>query len=309
MRSTDVLLSEAERIALMEPPAGRIRAVLDTDAYNEIDDQFAIAYALLSGEKIDLEAIYAAPFHNERSTGPEDGMIRSHQEIGRVLERMPEPFGGPVLEGSRAWMGGPREPVTSPAAEDLISRAKDGESPLYVIAIGAITNVASAILAAPEIISRVVVVWLGGNPSNWRTAEEFNLRQDLHASRVLFDSGVPLIHVPCVNVAEHLCTTEAEVERYVKGRGGLGDYLHEVYADVFKDHFARSRVIWDLAPVAWLVNHTWVPTALVHSPILNDNLTWSHDPERHLVREAYAVSRDEVFGDLFRKLEAVTRSV
>lgn len=41
--------------------------VLDTDTYNEIDDQFALAYALLSGDRVDVEAIYAAPYYNDRS--------------------------------------------------------------------------------------------------------------------------------------------------------------------------------------------------------------------------------------------------
>src|SRR5437868_5321521 len=66
-------LSAARRIELLEPPAGHVRMVVDTDTYNEIDDQFALVYALLSPERMTCEAIYAAPFHNQRSSGPEDG--------------------------------------------------------------------------------------------------------------------------------------------------------------------------------------------------------------------------------------------
>ena len=51
-----------QRLQMLQPPIGRIRAVLDTDTYNEIDDQFAIVQTLLSAERIDLEGIYAAPF-------------------------------------------------------------------------------------------------------------------------------------------------------------------------------------------------------------------------------------------------------
>ncbi|MDB5059507.1 MAG: Inosine/uridine-preferring nucleoside hydrolase, partial [Chloroflexi bacterium] len=67
-------LAESTRVARLESPTSTIHMVLDTDTYNEIDDQFAIAYALLSPERIVVEAIYAAPFHNDRSTGPGDGM-------------------------------------------------------------------------------------------------------------------------------------------------------------------------------------------------------------------------------------------
>src|SRR5689334_9708624 len=151
-------LSATRRLELLDPPTGRVRMVLDTDTYNEIDDQFALVYALLSPERIACEAIYAAPFHNQRSTGPEDGMLKSYDEIGRVLERLGRASAGLVYKGSARWLPSPSQPVPSPAAEDLIARAKDDSAgPLYIVAIGAITNVASALLAAPEIAERIVV--------------------------------------------------------------------------------------------------------------------------------------------------------
>ena len=63
-------MAEETRVRLLQPPKGKVKAVLDTDTFNEIDDQFAVVYALLSPEKIDLQAIYAAPYFNEKSTGP-----------------------------------------------------------------------------------------------------------------------------------------------------------------------------------------------------------------------------------------------
>jgi len=148
---------------------------------------------------------------------------------------------------------------------------------------------------------------LGGNASYWPTAAEFNLKQDLHASRILFDSGVPLVHVPCLPVTDHLCTTEAEIDRFVKGRGAIGDYLSATYSGYYEDHVGRSRAIWDVGPLAWLVNPAWVDSVLTHSPILTAEQTWSHDPHRHLVREIRYVQRDPIFGDLFHKLEAAAR--
>ncbi len=55
-------------------PNRKVDIVLDTDAYNEIDDQFAIGYALLSPEHIKVKAIYAAPFHNKKSSNAKDGL-------------------------------------------------------------------------------------------------------------------------------------------------------------------------------------------------------------------------------------------
>ncbi|MBW7457493.1 nucleoside hydrolase, partial [Paenibacillus sepulcri] len=139
-------LSEDLRVRRLQPPAGKINMVLDTDTYNEIDDQFAIVYALLSKDKINLQAIYAAPFHNELSDGPKDGMEKSYDEIIRILEQMNEPAGGFVFRGSEGYLPGPQEPVDSEAARDLIAKAMAApdDEPLYVVAIAAITNIASA---------------------------------------------------------------------------------------------------------------------------------------------------------------------
>jgi inosine-uridine nucleoside N-ribohydrolase len=297
-------LTPAQRLSLLEPPADKIRMVLDTDTYNEIDDQFALVYALLSPERLEVEAIYAAPFHNRRSSGPADGMHKSFDEIVRVLSRLGKPSNGFVFEGATRWLSDNYEPALSPAVEDLIARARATRfGPLYVVAIAAITNIASALLLAPDIIDRIVVVWLGGHPTYWHHTNEFNLKQDMQAARVMFDSGVALMRVPCINVAEHLRTTQAELERFVKGRGAVGDYLYTIYSAYYDDHFARSKELWDIGPIAWLLNPEWVDSALIPSPILTAERTWSYDPHRHAMREAYALRRDAIFADLFRKLE------
>jgi inosine-uridine nucleoside N-ribohydrolase len=305
-------ITDIERLRLLEPPQGPVRIVLDTDTANEIDDQFALAYALLSPERITLEAIYAAPFGNDRSNGPADGMERSYDEIMRVLARMDRSGDGLVFKGSTAWLPAAEEPVQSAAADDLVQRASAAHAdPLYVVAIGAITNVASALLQAPQIAPNIVVVWLGGNPSYWPRATEFNVEQDMHAARVIFDSGVPLVHVPCINVTEHLRTTQAEMERFVHGRGAIGDYLFEIFSGYRDDHFARSKEIWDLGALAYLVDPTWFDGVLIHSPILTDDRRWSSDPHRHLIRELRSLQRDAIFADLFHKLAhaAIPRTV
>jgi len=296
---------EAFRIQRLAPPTGRVSMVLDTDTANEIDDQFAVAYALLAPERLEVEALYAAPFSNSRSIGPEDGMERSYEEIVRVLERMGRSPDGLVHKGSRGYLPAADEPMPSPAAEDLVARAlAEREGPLYVLAVGAITNVASALLLAPEIIERVVVVWLGGQPHSWHTAIEFNLRQDMHAARVILDSGVPFVHIPCKNVSEHLTTTRAELEAHIAGRNALCDYLYEIFCGYSDDHFAWAKVIWDISAVAWLLDAGWVPSVLVHSPLLTEMGTWSHDRSRHFIREAIHCNRNAIFGDLFRRLAA-----
>lgn len=96
----------------LEHPGRKIRLVLDTDAFNEIDDQFAIAYALKSADNMTVEALYAAPFFNELSSGPAEGMEKSYQEIlniRRILGREDIP----VYRGSTGYLPASDQPVES----------------------------------------------------------------------------------------------------------------------------------------------------------------------------------------------------
>ncbi len=299
------VLTDEERISKLHPPQGRVKMVLDTDTFNEIDDQFAIVYTLLSKDRLDLQAIYAAPFYNSLSTGPKDGMEKSYEEILHILRRMKINEQGFVFKGSESYMTAPHTPVDSAAARDLVAKARAAseQEPLYVVAIGAITNVASAIAMAPDIIKNIVVVWLGGHDLNWPDTKEFNLVQDLHSTRVVLDSGVPLVLLPCLGVADHLITTLPEINYFVRDKGETGKFLAERYESCSPDHFGYSRVIWDIAVTAWLVCPEGVMTSLVPSPILTDQVTWSVDKRRHLIRVANHIFRDVVFKDMFRKME------
>ncbi len=284
------------------------RVVLDSDAANYFDDQFALAYAALSRKEIVIEALYAAPFTNQRTATPHDGMKRSHAEIERVLETLG--IGGqiPVLAGATDHMQAADHPVESPAAQDIVDRVMRPASPVdHVVSIGPATNVASALAIEPAIRQRVTVVWLGGTPHHTLSASEFNLRQDVHAARALFDSGVRLIQVPAPGVAEHLRTTEAEIAERIRGSSAIGTYL----ADLVAAHTAvghgptsssRAFAVWDLAAVAWLVNPGWVPSVTTSSPSLSRDLEWLHNSGRPQMRVATGVLRDEIFEDLFRKL-------
>ena len=297
-------------------PAGPVQMVLDTDTYNEVDDQFALAYSLLSPEAMTVEAVYAAPFTNSRSSNPAAGMEQSYQEIHRVLDLLGAGVGPKysdkdrgrfVFRGSKRYIGATGKPVESPAAQDLIRRAlAPREQPLFVVAVGAPTNVASALWIEPRMRDKVVVVWLGAQPYSMRSAREYNCYQDVPASQTLFDSGVALMNIPARNVAEHLRTTLPELERFLKGRSKIGDYLYETVAGYARDRSPRegypwSKVIWDISAIALLINSKWVETEIVPSPILTDELTYRHDASRHPVRVATGLSRDAIFDDLFRK--------
>ena len=277
--------------------------VIDTDTYNEIDDQFAVVYALLSPEQMDVQAIYAAPFLNSRSETPADGMQKSHEEIIRLMNKLGLRHEGLVHKGSEDFLKKDKSPLKSDAAKDLVERAMSSEGPLYVLTLGAPTNVASAILMEPKIIDKIVVVWLGGKGLNWDTASEFNLRQDIISSKILFDSGVPLVQLPTELVTSHLLTSLPELNIYLKGKGAIGDYLIDIFKNYHEDHYAYSKIVWDIAVIAYAIEPSWFKTEIRHSPILTNELTYSSDNSRHFYRVATYLNRNEIFGDMFRKIQ------
>lgn len=298
-------LPQDELLRKLEPPTGIIDMVLDTDTYNEVDDQFALCYSLLSPERLNVRAVYAAPFHNSLSTGPEDGMLKSYDEIARLMRKLGRSADGFALRGSRSYLPDGDAPVDSPAARDLVRRAMarpDGD-PLYVVAIGAITNVASALLMEPGITRKIVIVWLGGHPLRYPTAREFNLMQDVRAARVVFDCGAPVVLVPCLGVASNLVCTVPELEAFIGGANPVCDALVELFAAYHEnDGFGWSKVIWDVSAIGYLINADWVPSVLSHSPLLTDDCHWGTDQTRHFIREAIYCEKTPMFRDMYRKL-------
>jgi len=342
----------AERLAASPTQA---RVLIDTDAANEIDDQFAIAWALMSPEHMTVEAVTTEPFSfahlrqpliqteqametgdkvEEHLTGglrgwltrlhssgkrakdvdfvsPAEGMELSYQEIQTVYEKLDTASAGKVFRGAKQYMEKPDMPVNSESADTIIDLAKSGSQPLYIAAMGCVTNIAAALLRAPEIRENIVVIWTSGYPSSAPHSNKpaLNLIQDVHASRLMFDSGVPLVYLPGYHVGAQLKISRPEVEKFIQGAGDIGDYLHHLYINnplhtMFAlQNTARSTwVIWDIIDIAWLINPDWVPTTLTTAPILEESLHWKKDEKRHLIREAHDVQRDEIFIDFYDKL-------
>jgi purine nucleosidase len=344
--------------ALMEdrltPPNRKVRLLIDTDAANEIDDQYAIAWALLTPERMVVEAVTAEPFsfahhipelkaaeramlsgaaHPEHLVGgfqgwvsrlhaqgrraddlhlvgPAEGMELSYQEILRVYDKCGFSSDGRAFRGADRYMADPGSPIMSEAVTAIIDLAKSGDSPLYIAAMGCVTNIAAALRVAPEIIRDIVVIWTSAYPSHapHSVRPSLNLVQD-----VLFDSGVPLIYLPGYHVGAQLKISMPEMAAHVQGRGAIGDYLHHLYTHnplhqmfALTDTDRRTWVIWDMICIAWLVNPAWVPTFLTTSPVLTKDLHWRKDPLRHLIREAYDVQRDEIFLHFYDKLAALS---
>ena len=274
------------------------KIILDTDTYNEIDDQFALAWAVLS-DKIDLLSVNAAPFLNSRSTSPADGMEKSYNEIVNILSLIAPDKKPPVYRGSTEFLSDKTKPVVSDAAKNIVDTVMASEDTVYVVAIGAITNVASAIIMKPEIVEKTVVVWLGGHGHHWQHLKEFNMVQDVKSAQVVLDSGVPFYQIPCCGVCDHLLTSIPELVACIGGKNQLCDYLVNIVKGYTPDPYCWSKVIWDVSAIAALVIPEAMDTVVIPTPILTDNSLYATDLSRHHMIYVRSMNRDRIFKALF----------
>lgn len=208
------------------PLTRRRRVIVDTDAKNEADDQYAIVHALLS-PTLDVRGLIPAHFGVERS---QRSQAESRTEVELILELMG--CGGEVVVADGAATAIPDEstPAPSPGAQLIIEESKlaSADDPLFVVFLGPLTDMASAILLDPEIVHRdVVVVWIGGMGYgvDWSYPRvEFNLRNDIAAANVVFDSGITLWQVPA-SVYTMVSVGYAELTEKIGGTSPLADYL------------------------------------------------------------------------------------
>ena len=286
------------------------KVIIDSDTYNEIDDQYAIAYALASPQ-LDVLAVNAAPFHNWRSSSFEDGMEKSYAEINRVLATVGKTC--PVFKGSRTRISDDPDlaPVDSEAARNIIATAKSLDEPLYVLALGAITNVVSALLLDSSIAHRICVIWLGGHCLDREALDEFNLRQDYAAGQYLLNLDVPFVMLPAFDHGTCALLTDAvEMRERIRGESAAGDFFREILprelsGDAYNDEW--KKILWDVAAPAVLCVPRAYKFSVIPAPVFADGERYAFDRTRRRIVYMDELDRDIVLGDVFERLSELCR--
>ncbi len=278
--------------------------ILDTDAFNEVDDQYAIAYAMLSDARVNILSVNAAPFFNSRSASAADGMEKSYNEILRImaLTDLSAAVKIPVYRGSDRFLPSKTEYVPSDACDNIVRTVIESDETVWIVAIGAITNVASAVIKEPAICDRAAVIWLGGHALDRPDTKEFNLKQDVVAAQVVFDSGIPLVQIPCDGVCSSFITTIPEVEYYLRGKNELCDYLCDITASYTKKPYGWSKVIWDVTAIACLTKPEALEMVSVPRPFVTGDCRYAFDAARQSYVYVRKIRRDPIYADLFRLL-------
>ncbi|MFL2502267.1 MAG: nucleoside hydrolase [Luminiphilus sp.] len=298
----------------------RIRILLDTDANNEIDDQHAIAYLLLSGEPFIVEGLTVNRTNNG---GDIEAQALEAERIVRLCTLHPQLT---VTRGASESFNEIATHLNEPnfdgeAAVNLIIERADtaSETKLVIMAIGKLTNIALALKKAPHIARHVRVVWLG---SNYPDPGEYNLESDPDAVNFVLDTDVEF-EIAVVRYFESSGTSAVRVtlqdlREKIAGRGPpslpvigrnggaftcFGDYSVDLLEHVRMSGTPPSRALYDMAALAVIKNPSWAKTREIAAPKLH-GMEWidrSQNPRKIVIWEHF--ERSAILNDFFSTID------
>lgn len=296
----------------------RIPVIFDTDANNELDDQHALAYLLFNSDAFNTLGITV----NRTFNG---GGIEKHMaEAKRVNQVCNSTV--PIYKGADSSFDTIKHTLAeanydgAEAVDFIIAEArKDWGQPLLLLPVGKLTNIALALEKAPDIATKVNILWLG---SNYPEPGEYNQDNDTASLNYILDKEVPfelaMVRYGKPSGTDAVKITPAEVEANLRGKGPkveaaiegrhggtfntFGDYAYDLFqhAEMYGDPPARS--LFDMAAVAIAKNPDWAEAKTIPAPKLVDN-TWVERPENSrkvIIWENF--NRDAIINDFYRSL-------
>ena len=276
----------------------KMRVIIDTDAKNEIDDQWAIMLALLSSDRFKIEGFIASNYDNNHG-GPA-GIEKSYKEIELLLKKSGFEDKYPVYKGSHP-MRYKYESSASEGVDFIIQKAMESSEsdPIWVIALGSATNLASAYLKHPEIKDRVVFFWHGR--TKWpEKCWNFNVFGDRLAAITLFHAPVPLV---LFDTGTYLTCPMEESEQHVMPYGEIGKYLHDYrYTNTW--YMKSDKGFFDLGDIAALVDPDIALWQEVSCPEVDPDLSYKFKGTKGKILRCYHIDRDKTFQLLYDRLKS-----
>ena len=279
----------------------RINIILDTDTYNECDDQFALSYLIKSKKLFNIEAITVAPYsHTKRDVKVIDGQELSYNEILKICNWLNFETNNKVFKGSMDYIQNGYDKINDAVNKIIEIALKNNKT--YILGIGAITNIALAIKKEPKIVNKIEIIWLGGNELGYKDNLEYNFRQDVEAVKIVFESKAKLTILPCKNIVSELRIDINTLKKYLENKSELCKYLIERFYNDGYHGIQESRVIWDIAVIAYMINKNWFETKQISCPNIRKDTSYEVTDNRHSITFVTKLDRDKIYKDLFEKL-------
>lgn len=271
--------------------------ILDTDLYNEIDDQIALAYVLKSKDALNLEAVTIAPF-TKGEYNTKTSIDKSYEVAKKIFKMCNEQNNEIIFKGATEYFTNDSN-QTNEAVNKIIQIAKKNDK-TYILSIGCITNIALAIKKEPSIINKIEVIWLGTNFLFMKN-NDFNFRQDVEAVRYVLDNKVNITIIPTYPVSYGLMISKYELESRIKNANELCNYFCEIFTDDYGTKQVR-RVIWDISTVAYMINIEWFETMEISCPRIKEDTSFKLTKFRHKIKFVQRLNSNEIYDDLFSKI-------
>jgi purine nucleosidase len=289
------------------PPEKMVRVIVNTDAKNEADDQYAIVHALLT-PLFDLHGIVPAHFGDRKSrTSLQD----SHDEVVRLLRLMDLEGQVRVEDGAAGAMPDERTAAPSPGAQLIVDQAmRDDPRPLHVAFLGPLTDMASAILMEPRIAERNVrVVWIGGGA--WPVGgTEYNLSNDIASANVVFRSGIEVWQIP-KPLYRIMAVGYAELRERVEPMGAIGKYLVDQLVEWNRGRPEpfEHRSLGDSPAIGVMMYPECGQSEYRAGPEFNALMNYEHTGRNRPVRVYTDIDQRYIHEDFFAKLARFNRGL
>lgn len=272
----------------------KTKVIVDADTGNEVDDLFALARIILESNT-EITALNATHWQTSLWAIP-NTMENSHRLNQQLLGEIGSDIRTFRGASARLYDWGDRA-QHSAAAYEIISQADEVDQ-LNILALGALTNIASAVYIKPEIAKKLKVFWLG-TTMDFNTGvlkrNDFNPLMDPFALDMLLDSQVELVIMP-INVALDMEITYKDLESAI-GNLDLGRFLLERW-DMHLDGSRKSRVLWDLALVS----------AFIHPEMANMvKVKTSRDSGNREIWFYDSIDADAIYKDFYKTLLAFSK--
>lgn len=279
----------------------KINLILDTDTYNECDDQFALSYLIKSKDLFNIEAITVAPYsHTKRDLTVRDGQELSYNEILKICNWLNFDTNNKVFKGSMDYIQNGYDEKNDAVNKIIEIALKNNKT--YILGIGAITNIALAIKKEPKIVNKIEIVWLGGNELGYEDNLEYNFRQDVEAVKIVFESKVKLTILPCKKIVSELRIDINTLKNNLENKSELCNYLIERFYNDGYHGVQESRVIWDISVIAYMINKKWFETEQISCPNIRKDTSYEVTDNRHNITFVTKLDRNKIYKDLFNKL-------
>ncbi len=232
----------------------KINLIIDTDMGRDVDDSFALSYAFANKEKFNIEAITISPFKDQkRHITAKDSIIEGALEATRTMRYLGEKKSDKVFKGSEGFVSNLYNKLT-PAVERIIELGK--KKNISIACLGPLTNIAIAIMKAPEIVKNLDIVWLGTRHLFYDEFDDTNYCGDKKAFEEVLKSGVKMTIIPSY-IGKYIVTSKYEFERNV-AVNDIGRYLlRKIKSEIFNPEDLGIKTLYDIAPIAYLVEPKW----------------------------------------------------